>query len=340
MEQFFQKAVIFADSHFGRSGDSPVANQDNLEFIDWMIERAMSWGAETCIFLGDYFHNRAAIGLASLDAGLRGLERISAAGFKQTIMLKGNHDLQKRANRDVSSLNMAAKFPTITLVRDPLTIGEVTFLPWLVGEEHHSLSSLRSRYVFAHLETLGAMMNARVACTGGSHAIDADSFKKIDMCYTGHFHQRQMLKNVCYIGSIMPFDFSDANDAQRGVALLAWGRDPIFEAWPAQPLFYTATLSHLLNNLDDLRPKMTVRATVDIDLQREEAQQIREMLMDGYGLRRLELPELNSPLAMAASTTTVLQTVEQIVIEGLNSIDSKELDCKRLVDIFVNLPRL
>lgn len=340
MDNYFKKAIILTDAHFGRNGDSPIANKDNLEFLEWAIDRGRGWGADTCLFLGDWFHNRAAIGVESLNAGMQGLEMLAGAGFEKVICLLGNHDIARRASRDVASLNISTLIPTITLIRDPLTVGDVTFLPWLVGEELHRLSSLQSRYVFGHLETVGAMMNARVACTGGAHAVEADSFKKIDMCYTGHFHQRQMLKNICYTGSIMPFDFSDANDTQRGITLLAWGRDPQFEAWPAQPLFYTATLSHILNNLDELRPKMTVRATVDIELQREEAQQIRQMLIEDYGLRRLELPELNTPLATATSTTTVLQTVEQIVIEGLNSIDSQEVDSKRLVDIFVNLPRL
>src|ERR1700753_2728059 len=113
MDKFFNKAVIFADSHFGRSGDSTIANQDNLDFMRWMVDRARSWGAETCLFLGDYFHNRSSVGLSSLQSALEGLEMLSEAGFEKVVMLKGNHDLARRASRDISSLNFAKHLPNI-----------------------------------------------------------------------------------------------------------------------------------------------------------------------------------------------------------------------------------
>jgi hypothetical protein len=339
MDRFFNKAVIFTDAHFGRNSDSPIANQDNLDFIDWMIDRARSWGAETCLFLSDMYHNRASVGVGTLNAALDGLERLSGAGFERIVLLKGNHDLHRRANRDISSLNFAHHLPNIELIRDPLTLGDVTFLPWLVEQERAMLPSLTSRYVFGHLETIGAMMNARVQCSGGAHAVEANTFVGQDLVFTGHFHQRQVLKNICYIGSIMPFDFSDVDDAARGATLLSWGHDPVFEAWPEQPLYHAGNLSCILNNLGVLRPKMTLRAAVDIELGYEEAQQIRQMLVESYGLRKFELTHLAPVVPSDEPATGELQTVDQIVIDGLQGIDSAELSCARLIQIFTDLPR-
>lgn len=339
MDNFFKKAVVFTDSHFGRSSDSSVANQDNLEFIDWMLERARSWGAETCLFLGDWFHNRASVGVGSLDCALTGLEKLSDAGFERIVLLKGNHDIARRQSREISSLNFARHLPSIELVHNPLTIGDVTFLPWLVEHEHASLKHLKSRYVFAHLETIGAVMNARIVCAGGQHAVEPDSFVNQDAVFSGHFHTRQSLKNITYIGSIMPFDFSDANDSARGAMFLEWGHEPFFEAWPQQPLYYTSSLSRLLTNLDVLRPAMTVRLTVDIDLRYEEAQEMREMLIDSYGLRKLELGNAGPVETVQADSHAELYTVDQIVIDGLRGIESAGLSSDRLIEIFTALPR-
>jgi hypothetical protein len=40
------------------NSNSPVANQDNLDFIDWFVEEAKTFGAETCIMMGDWHDNR------------------------------------------------------------------------------------------------------------------------------------------------------------------------------------------------------------------------------------------------------------------------------------------
>lgn len=340
MNNYFKKAIVFTDAHFGRSSDSPVANQDNLDFLDWMIDHAKSWGAETCLFLGDWFHNRASISTISLDYALTGLERLSAAGFENIVFLIGNHDIAFRRTRDVSSLNFAHHLPGITLIRDPIVIGDVAFIPWLMHDEQALVPTLKARYGFAHAETIGAMMNAKVLCTGGQYAVDASIFKAQDELYSGHFHKRQFLKNIIYIGNGFPFDFNDANDYDRGIMLLEWGHDPIFEAWPDQPLYHTSTLSRLLDNLDSLRPKMTIRATVDIELRYEEAQQIRELLINSYGLRKVEL--INAKPHESDEPTDInseLHTVDQIVIDGLLNIDSAGLSSERLIAIYNGLPR-
>lgn len=144
---------------------------------------------------------------------------------------------------------------------------------------------------------------------------------------------------MIYIGSAMCHNFSDADDTARGAMFLQWGCDPVFEAWPEQPLYHATTLSKLLDNLAVLRPRMTVRAAIDIDLHYDEAQEMRETLMTGYGLRKLELSNAAPVDAVQADTGVTLYTVDQIVIDGLRGIESAGLSSDRLIDIFTNLPR-
>jgi DNA repair exonuclease SbcCD nuclease subunit len=338
MDQLFQKAVVFTDAHFGRSNDDPIANQDNLDFIEWMIDRARSWGAETCLFLGDLFHSRAAVGVTSLQAALTGLEKVSGAGFKRTVLLLGNHDIARRQSREIASLNFSRHLPNVTLITNPLIVDDVMFLPWLIDDD---IPRQKTRYVFAHLETIGAMMNARIPCLGGPHAVDATTFAGHDYTLSGHFHQRQAIDcpgggQILYIGSIFPFDFSDANDHQRGITLLQWGREPIFESWSQQPLYRTLKLSEVASDTLDLRPKTTVRLAVDLPVRYEEAQEIRDSLISLYGLRKVEMRNLKT-VADAVPVVVEQQSIDQIMIQGLRNIDSVGLSADRLVELYQRL---
>ena len=343
----FKKAVVFTDQHFGRSGNSPVANQDNLDFIDWFIDEAKTWGADTCIMMGDYFDNRHSIHVSTMDYALRGLDRINKA-FPTTYALLGNHDLLYRNKRDVTSMAMIRYLPNFKAIYEPMTFGEgknaATFLPWLVGDEHRMVKKIKSRYVFGHLELPGYMMNAKIPMPHHGNGISDDDFKNgPDYVFSGHFHFRQAKGNVVYTGNPFPFNFADTDDEDRGMMFLEWGKEPEFKAWPGQPLFRTFKLSQLLNEPDRiLRDKLTARCIMDIDISYEEAQLIKESFVTSHGLRKIELvhQQKDSHAVQEFDVDTVFQTVDQIVIDGLLSVQSKGLSPQTLVDIYKNLPDL
>ena len=114
----FKKAIWFTDTHFGRSGNSELASLDTLDFLDWAIDRAKSWGAETLIFGGDWHDSRYAIHVSTLNHSLNGMDKIDAA-FKNIYWLNGNHDLLYREKRDVSSVEFARKYKNIQIIRNP-----------------------------------------------------------------------------------------------------------------------------------------------------------------------------------------------------------------------------
>ena len=75
----FKKVACFTDIHFGLKSNSATHNQDCEEFVDWFISQATIQGCDTCIFLGDWHHNRNAINLITLDTSIRCLEKLGAA---------------------------------------------------------------------------------------------------------------------------------------------------------------------------------------------------------------------------------------------------------------------
>lgn len=338
MNQPFNKALVIADGHFGRNGNNPQANKDNIEFLRWAIDEARTWGADSCIMLGDWFHNRNLIGVETMHFALQGLEMISEA-FGKSYFISGNHDQLYRTRRDITSIEVIRFLPNIQLINDPLTIGDCTFLPWLMPGEDKTLDLSRSRYVFAHLELSGFMTNTRHAMAETEHSQTADLFDGIEYCFTGHFHARQFRKNVIYTGNFFPFDFTDDGDSDRGIMLLEYGKEPTFKAWPGQPLYRSMLLSDMLAEPDRLLAQgMTVRASIDLPLLHQEAQEIRDTLITTYGLRKIELLNNHHDGEQEFDDAKIqFKSVDQIVITGLESLDSVELNSTRLIDIYTSL---
>lgn len=341
-DNLFKKIALFTDIHYGRKSGSEEANLDNLAFTEWFIDRAKTHNVDAVAFLGDYFDNRHQIGVASLNHGLRGLEMINNA-FPRSYFIVGNHDLLYRDKRDMTSMAFAKHLPNITLVNKPMTFGEgkhgVTFLPWLVKDERKSINKLASRYVFLHGEISGFMMNAKVPIPDHPDHLNTDDFKGIGHAYSGHFHYAQSSANFSYIGNAFGFDFSDSWDEARGLTILEWGKDPIQESWPDQPLYRTMTLSQLLNEPDRmLCQKLTARVTLDLDISFEEAQVVRDEYIKRYSMRKIELIHQGKQnMVQEYAGDVVFQSVDQIVIDGLLSVQSDNFQPSKLVDIYRNL---
>lgn len=342
-DPLFRKAMFFTDAHFGRNGNNPIAIEDNVEFMEWAIDCARTWGAETCIFGGDWFHDRAKVGVTTLDSSLSVAETLGNS-FENVYCLIGNHDTPFRHTRESASVEFMRNIPNVTVVRDPLTIGNVTFLPWLVGDEQHTIRNIKSRYVFGHLEMSGFMMNARVVAPDAPHMTKPDQFDGAEYVFSGHFHSRQVQRykntTIVYTGNIMPFDFSDSWDEERGIMLLEWGKDPVFRTWPDQPVYRTMKLSELVSKPKMfLRKKLVARVSIDFEINFEEAQEVREKLAVEYGVRRIEFAHVPKQEAAQSfiDVSVEFRSIDQIVIEGLMSVNSVGIQPSRLVGIYKSL---
>ena len=91
----FDKAIAFTDIHFGHKANSTEHNEDCVQFIKWMIELAKEKNIETCLFLGDWHHNRQTVNVETLNYSYQGMKLLND-NFKETYFIVGNHDLYFR----------------------------------------------------------------------------------------------------------------------------------------------------------------------------------------------------------------------------------------------------
>ena len=338
MTNLFRKAAVCTDLHWGLKSNSLVHNRDCEAFIDWFIATAREQGCETGMFLGDWHHHRASINLQTLHFSLRSLEKLSAA-FEQFYFIPGNHDLYYRDKRDIHGAEWAQHLPNITVVNDWFQSGDVIIAPWLVGDDHKKLHKMSSKYMFGHFELPHFKMNAMVEMPDHGE-VKVESFGGIESVFSGHFHLRQQKKNISYIGNCFPHNYADAGDADRGMMILEWGSEPVYHAWPEQPLYRVLKLSQVIDDAPNiLVPNMHVRVELDIDISYEEANFIKDTFVKDYNLREMALiPVKSSAVDLDMSPGEVkFESVDQIVTDQLTNIESEFYDPKLLLKIYQNL---
>ena len=333
----FKKVACFTDIHFGLKSGSRTHNQDCEDFVNWFCDTAKAEGAETCIFLGDWHHNRNTTDVSTMNYTVSNLERLSKT-FEKVYVILGNHDEFYKDKREIHSLEFARLFPNIELVNETLTEGDVTIMPWLVGDEWRNVSKIKSRYIFGHLELPLFMMNAMVQMPDHGQ-LQADHFINQEYVFSGHFHKRQSKGSITYIGNCFPHNYADAGDDDRGMMMLEWGSKPEYRTWPGQPTFRTYKLSQIIDRPNELlRERMHCRVTIDLPISFEEANFIKETFMPQYKLRELMLiPEKVEIESGNAPIDINFESVDTIVMNQINAIDSDTFDKGLLLEIYREL---
>ena len=309
-----------------------------MAFVQWATEKAQKQGCETCLFLGDWHNHRASINIVTLNYSLRALEHMNN-NFERVFFIPGNHDLYYRDKRDIQSVEFAKHLPNVTICNDWFTDGNVTIAPWLCGDDHKRIPSLKGQYMFGHFELPGYLMNAMVEMPDHGE-VRREHFNNFEHVFTGHFHKRQTKRNITYIGNCFPHNYADAGDDERGLMVLEWGQEPEFHAWPDQPTYRVHSLSNLIDNAATLlRPKMHVKVNLDIDISYEEANYIKDTFADQYQLREISLvPNRKATVDQDLAPGDVkFESVDQIVIDQISKIDSQSYDQRLLLEIYQTL---
>lgn len=335
--KLFDECVYFTDIHFGKKNNSRQHNKDCLDFLQWMVTEAKARGVTTCIFGGDYHHNRSTINISTLTYIMESLE-ILDSNFDSVYILTGNHDLFYREKRDVHSLIMGKKFKNITIVDEPTIIQDVAFIPWLVDDEWKTIRKTKSKYMFGHFEIPGFKMNAMVDMPDHGQ-INRTHFKNQDLVFSGHFHKRQRSGNVIYPGNPFGHDFSDVWDFDRGCMFLKWDGEPEYVNWEDGPKYVTCLLSEALADIDKyLLPKSFVKITVDLDITYEEVNEIKETFMDGRDIRELRLvPRPREVEEHEFSGDILNEGVDEIVTTQLNVLESEKFSTDKLITLYNEL---
>jgi len=337
MANLFKRAAIFSDLHVGQKSNSQIHNEDCLRYIDWFIDLVKTNNCDTILFLGDFHHNRNSINIQTMDYSLRILEKLDSVGCR-IMVIPGNHDLFYKDKRAISSIKYMSKFKNIQLINDQYSEGDVCFVPWLIGEEHKNIRKIKDRYVMGHFELPKFMMNSMVEMPDHGE-LRREDFGHVEKVFTGHFHKRQTQNNIHYIGNAFPHNFADAWDNDRGAVILEWGKEPQFINWTEGPEYRVMNLAQLIDDTDKyLNDRTYARVNLDISISYEEANFIKETMAKQYNPREISLIPHKQELDFnGVQVDSSFESVDQIVMNQIESIDTNSYDRKLLMEIYTGL---
>ena len=332
----FQTAACFTDIHYGLKSNSHTHLADCHRYTDWFITEAKARGAETCIFLGDWSHQRASVNIATMNASIKDLKKLND-NFDKVYFITGNHDLYYRDKRELNSVEYARDLPNFVMVDEWFIEGDVAIIPWLVQDEWRKIKNIKAKYMFGHLELPYFKMNAMVSMPdhGG---LQSEHLTGPEYVFSGHFHKRQYKNNIHYIGNAFPHNYADAGDWERGAMFLTWGEEPIYVNWEQCPKYKTLTLSELLADHANLLDEYTyARVKLDIDISYEEANFIREQFGEQYNVREIALLPIKDNQEEFEGGDIQFESVNQIVLSQLDTIESTSIKKDKLIDIYNGL---
>lgn len=347
------KGAYCTDIHFGKKSNSPVHNQDCLNYIDWFCELVRSDPSIDYIgFLGDWNENRSAINISTINYSYQGAKKLNALGLPVYFVV-GNHDLYHRHTREVHSIAPFEEFTNFHIIDQPTIVKEITggalFSPYLFHDEYPNMTDyLKLPFWAGHFEFKGFRITGyNVLMPSGP---DPALFNGPKHILSGHFHQRQSKGNIHYIGNCFPMDFGDAGDFDRGAAVYDHSMGDItYFNWKECPKYVRIRASKLGDPTHVIPTEARVKVVLDTELSFQDTTDMRELLMSKHQLRELNFEDKDATDETLTSTKTDagdgvdemaisdIGTVDQLVIQMLGDINDDKIDSQILINQYKNL---
>ncbi|MCK5344041.1 MAG: metallophosphoesterase [Candidatus Heimdallarchaeota archaeon] len=343
-----KKSACFGDIHHGKKANSHSHNQDCLNFVTWFCEQVRSDPEiDHVIFLGDWNENRSALNIATLNYSYKSAKLLNGLGIP-VFFIVGNHDLYHRHTREIHSVVPFQEFDNFIVIDEPTLIEQIgdgaLLCPYLFPEEYPNLVKYIDIPFWAgHFEFKGFMVTGHgmIMPTGPNH----EDFNKPKHIISGHFHKRQAVDNIVYMGNTFPMDFGDAGDVGRGMMTYNHVSDEmLFIDWVDCPKYTKTKLSDLLDKTVILHEDSRVKCVVDIPISFEESQHLRQSFTERYNLREFTLEESHEIRAVLSGTDANIDWegdnllgVNELVMQMLNEINSQHINNQKLVEIYQGL---
>lgn len=343
-----KKAAICSDIHFGRKSNSPQHNMDCLAFLDWFCDEVRADPSiDHVLFLGDWHENRSALNVSTINFSFEGANKLNELGLPVYFCV-GNHDLFHRHTRDVYSTIMFQAFDNFVVINAPTLVTEIEggalLAPFLFPDEYDDIKQYLDVPLWAgHFEFKDFIVTGyNVKMPTGPNPKEFKGPKHI-LC--GHFHKRQTVGNITYVGNCFPMDFGDAGDVERGMAIITHKTHKLeFKNWDNCPQYVKANLTSLLDGSVVLPPNARVKCVVDVPISFEESNYIKDTYVGNFNLREFameesgELDEALTSTRIVGTAASMGETVDELVIKMLSAIKSDHISNDTLIEIYRGLP--
>lgn len=230
--------LICTDLHIKPESEAIVFG----EVLPGVQEIAAQKGDKQIACLGDVYTIRYNVSVRLQNQLYAFLQQSTKAGFTWHIV-PGNHD--QIDDTGANALEVLSEIPGVNVYTMPTTNEWGLWLPYRrdLGEILGHVGAFNPtgwNTCFTHLGFNGAMMNANLQDEGSLTPAHVAKFNRV---FVGHYHKRQTLKNIVYVGT--PYQTrADESGQAKGVLHTLDGKD--FEwidtAWGKR--YHRITLGH------------------------------------------------------------------------------------------------
>ena len=212
------KIAVLGDTHFDVSNSSEEVYSQQIkffkeEFFPYLIENNI----KTIFQLGDFFDNKLKVGTYTQFNLMKDFFDVLQENNIKMYYFVGNHDLYYKDKRKIFSLAVFEKaYSNLKVIKNMDIIEfenkKYMFVPWLYDDEIPTMANMIREYnpeiIFGHFEIQDFYVSKEFQAT---HGMDKNVFKNIKVV-SGHFHLKQDIGNIFYVGTPYQSSWTDYNE--------------------------------------------------------------------------------------------------------------------------------
>lgn len=212
------KIALITDTHFG-------ARNDNVAFLDYFekfydkvfFPHLHENNITHIIHLGDIVDRRKYISYVTLRRMKEMFIDKCAEHNIDLHVIIGNHDVPYKNTNEINSMQELFRDSNVKSYSEPKTVNfdgtDILIMPWINHQNYadalKSMEETPAQIMMAHLEVQGAFMDRGNV---NEHGMSVDTFKKFDKVFSGHFHHKNLIGNVQYLGCPYEMTWIDYQD--------------------------------------------------------------------------------------------------------------------------------
>lgn len=318
------KVLLTSDLHVGvRKKNGVLFINFAIDYLNYIKNYCLDNDIKHIFFLGDILEKSSSVKHEYFVLLFKKLKEIISSGIEITSIL-GNHDIYSIKND-----SLVETFPGRIIKHQEHIMLDNKDIN-LLSYTERKIEDLTGDYLFTHLPIEDFKMNE--GYVPDNKFYKADLFKDFDGVFSGHYHASQNKKNVVYLGSPFQLNFSEKNDNEKGFIVLDLkNNDWELKEYKNGPKFREI-------NYNKLGSIKTLKNTFIKVISDKDDLDFHKIKLDLYKKGALSV-ELDFILQSAEEeeNENVLKlesNLSDTVKKYLNSFNQKDIDNKKLLDIF------
>lgn len=209
-----EKIILTADLHI----QDGLYCQVGLDYLDYLTEYALSNEINKIVFLGDLLDKSSRIKNDVFVPLFKKIEHMKEQGLEMWFIF-GNHDITS-TNTNASILEVFEKYGHLVNSIQTYELGNYTINMSPFTKDAALVPTVNADYLFTHLNITGFDLGGGRIAGEEQQAFPISMFSNYKEVFTGHYHKRQRIDNVQYIGAPYQLNFGDVGDDNKGFEIL------------------------------------------------------------------------------------------------------------------------